>query len=147
MADQTLIKLSADEILDDLNKALQAERQAVADYHVHARGCEHVEIREALETLRDVEREHALRLTLRITALEGSPASEPTESQPVGESLADWLTRDLVGEQWAIVEYARLVAGITDDDETAELMVELLADEIRHAGWLKSTLRELAVEK
>ena len=97
--------------------------------------------------MRDVERQHALRLALRITALGGSPASESAEAQPAGNNLADWLTRDLVGEQWAIVEYARLVAGIADDDETAEMMTELLVDEIRHAGWLKSTLRELAAEE
>ena len=63
--------------------------------------------------------------------------------QTVGGILADWLAYDLKGEQWAIVEYARLVAGIVDDDETAELMAELLQDEIRHARWLKSTLRAL----
>jgi rubrerythrin len=59
--------------------------------------------------------------------------------------LAEWLAHDLRGEQWAIVEYARLVAGIMDDDATAELMSELLQDEIRHARWLKAALR--AVEK
>jgi bacterioferritin (cytochrome b1) len=141
MGDRTLTSLTADEILGGLNAALAAERQAVADYHVHAQSCEMPEIREALETLRDVERDHARRLASRITALEGSPVSEAAAPQSTGDLLADWLVHDLRGEQWVIVEYARLVAGIVDDDETVELMTELLLDEIRHAGWLKATLR------
>lgn len=143
MDDRSLTSLTADEVLVGLDRALVAELQAVADYGAHAKDCGRPEIREALETLRDVEREHALRLALRITALGGSPSSKVMEPQPAGDTLAAWLARDLYGEQWAIVEYARMVAGIMDDDETAELMTELLADEIRHAAWLKSTLRIL----
>jgi bacterioferritin (cytochrome b1) len=135
--------LTADEILRDLNRALLAERQAVADYHAHAQASNRADVREALETLRDVEREHALRLSLRITALGGTPTSETPEPQQAGDALGSWLASDLEGEQWAIVEYARLVAGIVGDDATAELMTELLLDEIRHAAWLKSTLRAL----
>lgn len=143
MAEQIAIKLDADEILDGLIEALQAEHQAVADYNAHAQACTLPDIQEALETLRDVEREHALRLALRIVALGGSPPGEEVAPQSAGETLADWLTRDLAGEQWAIAEYARLVASIVDDAETAEMMAELLFDEIRHATWLKSALRDL----
>ena len=143
MGDQTLTTLTAGEILAGLGQALLAECQAVADYHAHAQACDRPEIREALETLREVEREHALRLASRISALGGSPASGEVAPQTTGDTLADWLAHDLRGEQWAIVEYARLVAGIVDDDETVELMTELLLDEIRHAGWLKTTLRAL----
>ena len=138
---QPLIRLTADEILAGLSAALLAEEQAAADYHAHAQASDQTSIREALETLRDVEREHALRLALRITALGSRPASSTPKAQPAEGTLADWLAHDLQGEQWAIVEYARLVAGAVDDDETAELMAELLWDEIRHARWLKSTLR------
>jgi bacterioferritin (cytochrome b1) len=136
-----LIRLTADEILAGLSAALGAEEQAAADYHAHAQASDQTSIREALETLRDVEREHALRLALRITALGSRPASPAPKARTAGDTLADWLAQDLQGEQWAIVEYARLVAGAVDDDETAELMAELLRDEIRHARWLKSTLR------
>ena len=65
------------------------------------------------------------------------------EPRVAGDSLRDWIKADLEAEQWAIVEYARLVADIVDDDETVELMTELLFDEIRHATWLKTTLRSL----
>lgn len=142
-----LVTLTADEILHGLNRALLAERQAVADYQAHAQGSDRADVREALETLRDVEREHGLRLSLRITALGGTPTSKTPEAQPAGDTLASWLACDLEGEQWAIVEYARLVAGIVDDDATAELMSELLLDEIRHATWLKSTIRVLAASE
>lgn len=140
----TLIRLTAEEILAGLHAAFRAEFQAVADYHSHALAAPDAEMGEALATLGDVEREHALRLAERITALGGSSPSDRPEVQPAAGSLADWLAHDLKGEQWAIVEYARLVAGILDDDETAELMAELLRDEIRHARWLKSALRALA---
>lgn len=150
MGDRTSTSMTAHEILKGLNSALVAERQAVADYRAHAQACDRPAIREALETLGEVEREHALRLALRITALGGSPDSRaatprpaPADRGPAADTLAGQLAQDLQGEQWAIVEYARLVAGIVDDDETVELMVELLQDEIRHAGWLKATLRAL----
>ncbi len=139
----TLTMLTAEEILAGLDSAVLAEIQAVADYHAHAQAAPRTEIGEALATLRDVEREHALRLAMRITTLGGSPPSSQPGVQATGRTLADWLAHDLTGEQWAIVEYARLVAGIVDDDETAELMAELLQDEIRHARWLKSTLRAI----
>jgi bacterioferritin (cytochrome b1) len=147
MEDRTFTQLTADEILDGLGVALLAEHQAVADYGAHAQACDQPEVREALETLRDVERVHALRLALRITALGGSPTSRAATSKPVGEGLAAKLAQDLDGEQWAIVEYARLVAGIVDDDETVDLMAELLLDEIRHASWLKSSLRSLQAKE
>ena len=144
MGHHGLITLTVDEILHNLNRALLAEWQAVADYQAHAQASDRADVREALETLRDVEREHALRLSLRITALGGTPSSQTPAPQQAGDALESWLAHDLEGEQWAIVEYARLVAGIVDDDATAELMAELLLDEIRHAAWLKSTLRVLA---
>jgi bacterioferritin (cytochrome b1) len=144
MHDQALMNLKAGEIVAGLQAALLAERQAVADYGAHAEASQQPAIREALETLRDVEREHATRLAARITALGGTLSSQTPAPQPMGGTLAAWLSQDLAGEQWAIVEYARLVAGIVDDEETAELMAELLLDEIRHAGWLKSTLHGLS---
>jgi bacterioferritin (cytochrome b1) len=143
MADPSLVRLTVHEILAGLNDALLAERQAVADYDLHARTSSRPEIREALETLRDVEQEHAGRLAARIRALGCTPSGETPEPKPAGDALTSRLAQDLIGEQWAIVEYARLVAGIVDDDETVELMAELLRDEIRHAAWLKATLRAL----
>lgn len=140
---RALVRLSPEEIMAGLNLALLAEFQAIADYDAHAQATRQTEIRTALETLRDVEQEHAMRLKSRITVLGGTPASPSIAPQPLGDSLATSISRDLQGEQWAIVEYARLVAGILDDDETADVLSELLADEIRHAAWLRSTLRAL----
>ena len=138
-----LKRLTTDEILAALNLALLAEFQAVADYAAHARATDQPEVRQALMALCDVEREHAMRLVARISALGGTAVEQVVEPQPMGDTPAVWLAQDLMGEQWAIIEYARLVAGIVDDDETVELMTELLLDEIRHAGWLKTTLRTL----
>lgn len=146
METRSLVRLSDKEIMASLNVALLAEYRAIADYDAHAQATQQPEIRTALETLRDVEQEHAMRLVSRITALGGTPASPSLAPQPLGDTLASWIASDLQGEQWAIVEYARLVAGILDDDETAHLMSELLADEIRHAAWLRSTLRILHAE-
>lgn len=142
MKEKELIRLEAAEILSGLQAALRAELQAVADYDAHAQAAASPHIRASLETLRDVEQEHASRLRTRIRALGGTPASSSLNPQPGVDSLAAQLAADLRGEQWAITEYARLVAGIVDDDETAALMIELLWDEIRHAEWLKTTLRE-----
>jgi bacterioferritin (cytochrome b1) len=140
MDKQPLIQLSPDEILSSLQTALLAERQAVADYDAHARTAQSRGITEGLEALRDVEQEHARRIATRIRVLGASPAEQAVQPQPAGESLVEWLEHDLCSEQWAIVEYARLVAGILDDEETTEMMAELLVDEMRHARWLKATL-------
>jgi bacterioferritin (cytochrome b1) len=140
MDKQPLTQLSPSEILAGLHAALLAEQQAVVDYGAHARASQSPDIADALETLRDVEQEHAQRLTSRIVALGGSPAEHALRPQPAGDNLVAWLEHDLRGEQWAIVEYARMVAGILDDDLTAEMMAELLVDEMRHARWLKTTL-------
>jgi bacterioferritin (cytochrome b1) len=140
MEEQTLTRLSPGEILAGLHTALLAEQQAVADYGAHARASESLDIANALEALRDVEQEHAQRLAARILALGGSLEDHALQPQLAGDSLVAWLEHDLRGEQWAIVEYARLVAGILDDDPTAEMMAELLVDEMRHARWLKTTL-------
>jgi bacterioferritin (cytochrome b1) len=140
-----LTRLTGEDLLAGLRAAYQAEIQAVADYYRHAQAVAQAEIGETLATLAEVEREHARQLSQRITALGGKPSQDRPVAASAGGSLAEWLAHDLRGEQWAIVEYARLVAGIMDDDATAELMAELLRDEIRHARWLKATLR--AVEK
>jgi bacterioferritin (cytochrome b1) len=140
---RSLQRLTADEIVAALKVALRAEYQAVADYGAHARATGRPEVRQAFETLCGVEQEHAMRLQARISALGGTAVDQVPAPRPVGDTLAAWLAQDLQAEQWAIIEYARLVAGIVDDDETAELMAELLLDEIRHAGWLKATLRAL----
>jgi bacterioferritin (cytochrome b1) len=145
MADRFLVDLTADEILAALGRALAAEVQAVADYNAHAHACDSVDVREALETLRDVEREHARRLVLRISALGGKPAQKAAEPQAAGDTLTSKLEQDLKAEQWAIVEYARLIAGILGDEETVEMMTDLLADEMRHAQWLKAKMRALQI--
>ncbi len=141
-----LAHLTQEEILVRLNQALAAERQAVADYDAHAQAGDPPDVQVALETLRDVEREHAARLMARIVELGGRPTGQTPEPGTAGDTLATRLEHDLRGEQWAIVEYARLVAGILDDEKTVELMAELLLDEIRHARWLKATLRALHPE-
>lgn len=137
---QPLIRLSSGEILAALHAALEAEQQAVLDYDARARSSPSPNIAEALEALRDVEQEHAQRLSSRIVALGDSPGTREVPLQPAGGSFVAQLEHDLRGEQWAIVEYARLVAGILEDEETAEMMVELLLDEMRHARWLRAVL-------
>ena len=143
MANRSFPALTSEEVLAGLAEALSAERQAIEDYDAHARAAEDPTIREALEALSSVEREHALRLTLRITALDGTPSTAPARSPDTARSLGAMLRDDLEAEQWAIARYADLVARIVDDPGTAELMAELLADEITHAQWLKATLAEM----
>jgi bacterioferritin (cytochrome b1) len=143
MAKQRFPALTSAEILAGLNEALVAERQAVADYDAHARAAEDLATREALEALCSVEREHVQRLTVRIAALRGTPSTAPAPAPGPARELAAMLRDDLEAEQWAITTYADLVARIIDDVATAELVAELLADEIKHAEWLKAAIRGL----
>ncbi len=151
MQTETLSTLSRDEILAGLLGALSAEDQAQANYEAQAQSCRHhseasevTDLADTFEALRDVEQDHARRLASRIVALGGSLPRRMVQPQLSDQGLSEWLVHDLIGEQWAIVEYARLIAGIVGDDITAELMTELLLDELRHARWLKAALRSPA---
>jgi bacterioferritin (cytochrome b1) len=150
MQNQPLSTLSRDEILAGLLDALTAEHQAQADYEAQAQACRLLvqvsqaqDLADTLETLRDVEQDHGRRLASRIVDLGGSPPRHVVQPQTGGQRLSEWLAHALRGEQWALIEYARLIAGILDDEITAELMTELLLDELRHARWLKAALRNL----
>lgn len=138
-----LVRLSQEDVIAGLNAALLAELQAAADYDAHAQASDDLSLRVPLETLRDVEQEHSTRLMARIRALGGKPVQPAIRPQRTADSPAGRLMLDLSSEQWAIVEYARVIAGAWDDEETVEMMTELLLDEMRHARWLKTTLLRL----
>jgi bacterioferritin (cytochrome b1) len=138
------------EIVAALKEALQAELKAVKMYGSHAEVITDPEIVQGLRTILEVEEHHARLLVRRIEALSGKPAAaEAMEEASVNalsgdpDTVAEMLRADLAEEQWTLKHYAAIIADfvLELDDETLALLDENLADELRHARWLRDRLR------
>lgn len=135
-----------------LKEALQAELKAVKMYAAHAEAIADHEIVQGLQTIAEVEKDHARMLAARIEALQReSVAVEATPVLPVPgpvtdpSGIVDLLTCDLDEERWAIKHYASTLADSVPlgDAETWTILEENLADELRHARWLRDRLRDV----
>lgn len=100
------------------------------------------------------EQEHADRIALRITQLDGEPNFNPegllTRSHSEyreGTNLVDMLREDLIAERVAIESYSEIVRYIGDNDPTTRRMLEdILAKEEEHADDLADLLKRIDVE-
>ena len=139
--------MTRDEIIQALQKALEAEISAIEMYTIHGDTIQDAGIVQAVQAIRDVEKGHAKALAERIHALGEEPASKTQTATITSRSLAgtqdntmDMLRLELAEEQNAIVDYAKAIARILEDETTLDMLEEHLLDEIRHARWLKSQI-------
>jgi len=140
------------EIIAALNGALNAELSAVEMYTAHARAILEPGIAQAVQAIRDVEQGHAQALAARVRALGGEPVAAGGAATVAGRAAGavsaqmgtvEMLRLELAEEQKAILDYAKSIAHIMDDEETMDLLEENLLDEIRHARWMKARILEL----
>jgi bacterioferritin len=140
-----------------LNEALATELVCVLRYKRHyymAQGLTSSSIAEEfLEHAAD-EQDHADRIALRITQLDGEPNYDPdtlttrshAEYKP-GTDLVDMLREDLIAERIAIESYSEIIRFVGNDDPvTRRLMEDVLAKEEEHANDLQDLLARLDVE-
>jgi bacterioferritin (cytochrome b1) len=137
------------QVIEALNHDLRAELRAVGMYVTHVGAIPQRAIARGVQAIVDVEQRHARDLAARIRSLGGTPAEASSPAVVAGRaqsSTVDMLRLELDEEQQAIRDYAAQIAEIMDDEKTLDLLEEHLADEIRHARWLKVQIAALNKE-
>jgi bacterioferritin len=138
-------------IIKLLNEALATELVCVLRYKRHffmARGINSESIAEEFLEHAHEEQEHADRIAMRITQLNGEPDMNPdvlskrSHSQYVeGKDLVDMIKEDLVAERIAIDSYKQMILYINETDPTTRRMLEeILEKEEEHADDLANLL-------
>ncbi len=134
-----------------LNEALATELVCVLRYKRHffmARGINAESVAEEFLEHAHEEQEHADRIAMRITQLNGEPDMNPdvlskrSHSQYVeGKDLVDMIKEDLVAERIAIDSYKQMILYINENDPTTRRMLEeILEKEEEHADDLANLL-------
>jgi bacterioferritin len=140
-------------VIEVLNQALATELVCVLRYKRHyfmAQGINSGGA--AAEFLQHAteEQDHADRIALRITQLQGEPDFDPqglatrSHAQYVeGESLRDMIKEDLIAERIAIQSYSEVVAWLgSGDPTTRRLMEDILGVEEEHANYMLDLLED-----
>lgn len=144
--------MTPEEITRALQDALKAELAAIEMYRAHAKVIPEASIAEGVQSILEVEREHASNLARRIRQLGERPAETGGAATVAGRAATagsqniptgQMLRLELAEEQAAIKHYAVAIAEIMDDEDTLSLLGEHLQDEIAHALWMKRQLRML----
>jgi bacterioferritin len=143
-----------DKVVDVLNEALATEIVCVLRYRRHyfmADGLNAGPVADEFLQHANQELDHADRIALRITQLQGEPNFSPAGIEErshaeyvEGEGLVDMIKEDLVAERIAIESYAEVVQWLGDKDPTTRrLMEDILAMEEEHADDLLNLLADL----
>ncbi|NIS59605.1 MAG: hypothetical protein GTO13_02545 [Proteobacteria bacterium] len=144
--------MNSQEILDTLNRLLEAELAALEYYRIHAEAIPEKEIADGVRGILPAEESHAITLAGRIRELGGAPIEPGGAASARGREMGEkskakgtleMLRVEMEQEQQAIKDYSIPVADIVDDMVTLEMLEEHLFDEMRHAKWLKQQVLEM----
>jgi bacterioferritin len=142
------------QVIEVLNEALATELVCVLRYKRHyfmADGINAGPVADEFLQHANEEMDHADRIALRITQLQGEPNFSPigiadrSHAEYVeGKNLVDMIKEDLVAERIAIESYAEIVQWLGDKDPTTRrLMEDILGMEEEHADDLLNLLADL----
>jgi bacterioferritin len=148
-------KADLDTALRLLNEALATELVCVLRYKRHqfmASGLNSESVAAEFAEHAKEEQDHADRIALRITQLDGEPNFNPegllsrSHSEYVeGTTLVDMIKEDLVAERIAIESYGEIVRWFGSNDPTSRrLMEDILAKEEEHAEDMKSLIEKVS---
>lgn len=144
--------MNSQEIVDTLNRLLEAELAALEYYRIHAEAIPEKEIADGVGGILPAEENHAITLARRIRELGGVPVEPGGPASAHGKEMGErskgkgtleMLRLEMEQEQKAIKDYSTPVADIVDDMVTLEMLEEQLFDEMRHAKWLKQQILEM----
>ena len=116
-----------------LNKDLEGEHAAIIQYLNHAYAMGEGEMACEIEAIAREEMRHLDWLAEAIVNLGGVPSLERGNMRMGGESVADWMTNDVLQEEDAIVMYEEHIKAI-DDPKIKRLLERILSDEKSHRG-------------
>jgi bacterioferritin len=141
-------------VIEVLNEALATELVCILRYKRHyftATGIDAEPVAQEFLQHAVEEQDHADRIAMRITQLQGSPnfdpdglASRSHSEYDASEGLIEMITEDLVAERVAIESYSEIIKWLGDDDPTTRRLLEdVLAVEEEHANDLIGFLDDL----
>lgn len=133
-------------VIAELNRALQAELQAIVQYMVHGEMQNNWGYRELGGYIKKQaidEMHHAEGLIERILYLDGTPDVSKMPPPNVGANVRQQLENDRAGEKDAVTTYnaAVRVCVKEGDNGSREMFERMVKDEEGHEHWLDSQLR------
>lgn len=133
------------EVIENLQKALSEELQAISQYFLHAEMQSNWGYKRLYAFVKKQaigEMKHAEVLIERILFLEGLPDLNTIPKLKVGKTVEQQLQNDLDLEKSAVVEYNQYIATARKvaDNASADLLETLLQDEEEHVDFLESQL-------
>lgn len=151
-----ILKIDADKLIEQLNKALADEWFAYYQYWVGAQivvGPMQSAAQAELTQHAADELRHAGMLTARIIQLDGTPILDPNDWKKMANCAylkpKDFhdkaiIKQGLEGERCAIDVYNKLLAMVKDKDEISyQMILEILKDEIEHENDFETLLEDM----
>jgi len=119
------------EIVAMLNEDIKGEHAAIVQYLRHAYAIGEGEMACEIEAIARDEMRHLEWLSEAVAELDGEPTLERGEMTIGGNSIAEWMQRDVGLEQDAIALYEEHIAAI-DDSKIKRLLRRIVSDETSH---------------
>ncbi len=125
--------MDKDKITELLNKDLEDEHGAIIQYLTHAYAMGEGEMACEIEATARDEMRHLDWLAETIVELGGAPSLERGKMLMGGESVANWMSNNVLLEEGAIKQYQEHIKAI-DDPKIKRLLKRILSDEEAHRG-------------
>ena len=125
--------MDKDKIISLLNQDLKDEHGAIIQYLTHAYAMGEGEMACEIEAAARDEMRHLDWLAETIVELGGVPSLERGKMLMGGESVADWMSNNVLLEKGAINQYQEHIKAI-DDPKIKRLLKRILSDEVAHRG-------------
>lgn len=155
-----IVGMDASKLVEQLNKAFADEWLAYYQYWIGAKvakGPMRGAVVAELDEHAGDELKHAGMLTERIIQLGGTPILTPQDwyketkcgyDSPEDPSVKAILEQNIKAEQCAIDVYKKLLDAVRDKDQvTANMVLEILEDEVEHEEDLQAMLDDLSMMK
>jgi bacterioferritin len=126
----------AEAIIAMLNEDLKGEHAAIVQYLRHAYSMGEGEMACEIEAIARDEMRHLDWLAEQIVELGGEPALDRGEMTIGGDTIAEWMQRDIGLEKDAIALYEEHIEAI-DDPKIKRLLRRILSDEVAHQNDFK----------
>ena len=125
--------MDKDKIISLLNQDMEDEHGAIIQYLTHAYAMGEGEMACEIEAMARDEMRHLDWLAETIVELGGAPSLERGKMLMEGESVANWMSNNVLLEEGAINQYQEHIKAI-DDPKIKRLLGRILSDEEAHRG-------------
>lgn len=135
-------------VIDQLNKALAAESSHILQYVVHSSICSnwgYAELGKYIMGRAREEMKHLDMLVDRILFLEGIPMISMVDPIHVANKVPEMFDNDHDAEESVIATYNAAIATCVEagDNDTRQLLEQILLDETRHIDIIESNISQI----